>query len=153
MVSGHEKPNALSLDAGQVIPGIANQPPDRHKGSSPDIGAYEYGAGNCWIPGCKLPKASMPIPPNQAQKVKKDADLMWLDGYKAASHDVYFGTNRSAVANATRNHKEYKGNKKNNIFEPGSLGACKTYYWRIDAVDKSGVAGTGNLWSFTTEAP
>ncbi len=131
-------------DAGQVIPGIT----DKYKGGSPDIGAYEYGAGSYWIPGCKLPKASMPIPPNRAKNVKVNADLMWLGGYKAASHDVYFGTNRSTVTNATRNGKEYKGNQKNNIFEPGPLDACKTYYWRIDAVDKSGVARTGDVWSF-----
>lgn len=139
------------IDAGQVVSDIAEVTAEKHKGSSPDIGAYEYGDRNYWIPGCKLPKASMPIPPNRARQVKRDAEIMWLGGYGAVSHDVYFGTDRSTVANATSKGKEYKGNQKNNIFEPGPLDACKTYYWRIDAVDKSGVARAGDVWSFTRQ--
>ena len=42
----------------------------------------------------------MPIPPNGTTTAKCDADLMWLAGYGAQSHYVYFGTNQTAVATA-----------------------------------------------------
>ncbi len=35
--------------------------------------------------------------------------------------------------------------------KPGPLDARKIYYWRIDAVDKSCVAGAGDVWSFTVK--
>lgn len=33
----------------------------------------------------------------------------------------------------------------------GPLDARKIYYWRIDAVDKSGVVRAGDVWSFTVK--
>jgi len=135
------------IDAGYVIPGVT----DDYLGSAPDIGAYEYGDPNYWIPGCKFKKASCPIPPYAATNVKLDADLMWLGGYKAVSHDVYFGTSESAVANATRQSSEYKSSQTNNIFDPCTLNNDTWYYWRIDALDANGNVKThGDTWSFTT---
>ena len=141
------KPGAEIIDAGYIIPGIT----DGYLGSAPDIGPYEYGAISYWIPGRREMKASTPIPPNGAKNVKKDADLMWLEGYKAVSHDVYFGTDRDAVAKADHNSKEYKGNQTNNIFDPGPLEPGKTYYWRIDVITESGTIIKGDVWSFTVE--
>lgn len=141
------KADAAIVDAGFYVAGINNG----YEGRAPEIGAYEYGAENYWIPGRKLPVASVPIPPDGAGTVKPDADLMWLGGYRAASHDIYFGKDKEAVAGANRKSGQYRGNQTNNIFEPGKLDAGKTYYWRIDAVDKSGVVTAGDVWSFTTE--
>jgi hypothetical protein len=37
------------VNAGRVIVGYT----DGYLGDAPDIGAYEYGDSNYWIPGCK----------------------------------------------------------------------------------------------------
>ena len=141
------KADASVVDAGFYVMGINNG----YNGRAPDIGAYEYGAASYWIPGRKLPEASVPVPPDGAVAVKPDADLMWLGGYRAASHDIYFGKDRETVAGANRKSGQYKGNQTNNIFEPGKLDVGRTYYWRIDTVDKSGVVTAGDVWGFTTE--
>jgi len=128
------------VDAGTNIAGIT----DGHVGSAPDIGAYESGSSNYWIPGRKLVRTSTPVPPNGAFGVKTDADLMWLGGYEATSHDIYFGTDPGSLV--------YQGNQSNNIFDPGALSTNTVYYWRVDAVTPSGTI-TGEVWSFTLGSP
>lgn len=107
-----------------------------YNGTAPDIGAYEYGDTTYWIPGRKLPQASMPVPPTGNQNVKLDADLMWLGGLGATSYEVYFGTDPQNLV--------YQGSQTNNIFDPGELNANTMYYWRVDANTK------GDVWHFTT---
>lgn len=125
------------VDTGTHFPGFT----DGYVGSSPDIGAYEYGKSNYWIPGCKFKKASFAIPPDGALGVKLDADLMWREGRDAVSHDVYFGTDSGSLA-------AYPG-RTTNIFSPGGLGVDTVYYWRVDVVTAGGTV-TGDLWSFDT---
>ncbi|MBW2590447.1 MAG: T9SS type A sorting domain-containing protein [Deltaproteobacteria bacterium] len=107
-----------------------------YNGAAPDIGAYEYGDTEYWIPGRKLPQASMPVPPAGNQNVKLDADLMWLGALGATSYEVYFGTDPQNLV--------YQGSQTNNIFDPGELNANTMYYWRVDAITK------GDVWQFTT---
>ncbi|MCK5317409.1 MAG: hypothetical protein KAJ55_05815, partial [Anaerolineales bacterium] len=107
-----------------------------YNGTAPDIGAYEYGDIEYWIPGRKLPQASMPVPPAGNQNVKLDADLMWLGALGATSYEVYFGTDPQNLV--------YQGSQTNNIFNPGELNANTMYYWRVDAITK------GDVWQFTT---
>lgn len=78
---------------------------------------------------------------------------MWLDGYKAESHDVYFGTSETEIGAADRGSPFFKGNKSNNIFDPikGTLQPYTTYYWRIDAIRDTDTV-KGLVWSFTTGA-
>ncbi len=134
------------VDAGIIIQNIN----DHFLGKAPDIGPYEFGDVNYWIPGYQAPHASTPIPPDGAINVKVDADLMWLQGYKATSHDIYFGTDSTRVALANRKAPEFKGNLKNNIFSPGFLERGKIYYWRIDAIRESKVI-KGTVWKFQVE--
>lgn len=144
------KAGSALIDAGMVIPGIT----DGYFGSAPDIGAYEYGDTNYWIPGFQYAHSSRPIPPDGATKVKLDADLMWLEGYKSSSHRVYFGTDETAVTDATVDSDEYQGSQNNNIFTPPSgLTENTEYFWRVDAV--GGPKGTvkGETWSFIAEGP
>jgi hypothetical protein len=123
-----------------VIAGIT----DGYLGSAPDMGAYEYGASNYWIAGYKAPGASTPIPPDGAVNVKLDADIMWLEGYRAASHRVYFCMNPASLT--------YRGEQANNIYDPaGQLVSGSTYYWRIDTVNTDGTIVTGQVFSFKTE--
>ncbi len=44
----------------------------------------------------------------------------------------------------------FKGNQTGTTFDPGTMDAGTTYYWRIDEVSAGGTT-TGNVWSFTTE--
>jgi len=119
-------------------------------GEAPDIGAYEYGAREYWIPGYQSLQASTPAPPAGAVQAKRDADLMWLGGYKAAEHVLYFGDDKHAVASANRKSPLCKGIQQSNIFTPGALEAGKRYYWRVDATGPKGVI-KGEVWDFTTE--
>ncbi|MBW2589649.1 MAG: hypothetical protein JRD71_02825 [Deltaproteobacteria bacterium] len=112
-----------------------------YNGGAPDIGAYEYGDTVYWIPGRKLPQASMPVPPTGNSNVKLDADLMWLGGLGATSYKVYFGIDPLKLA--------YQGSQTNNIFDPGSLKANTKYYWRIDSHGPDGTV-TGDIWTVDT---
>lgn len=116
----------------------------------------EHG-GVYWIPGRQQMQASMPIPPSGTTTAKCDADLMWLSGYGAESHDLYFGTDKSIVssANSTSSHDKitYFGDLKvptnvitvSNIkFQPGM-----TYYWRVDArISSRKILNVGPVWDF-----
>lgn len=53
-------------------------------GDAPDIGAYESGDKTYWIPDFQYPHASTSVPPDGAENMKPDADLMFLGGYGAS---------------------------------------------------------------------
>lgn len=119
-------------------------------GEGPDVGAYEYGASHYWIPGFQFPHASTPVPPDGTITAKSDCDLMWLGGYKAEIHDLYFGKSAKEVATATKDgtafRKTFRGEA--NVFNPGTLEPGKTYFWRIDAT-RDGRTIKGKTWKFT----
>ena len=73
---------------------------------------------------------------------------MWRSGYRADSHDVYFGTDSAAVTSADHLSDEYKGNQSSNIYPPGALVAGTRYFWRIDGTGEQGPV-KGEVWSFT----
>ncbi len=135
--------NSALVDTGIPIDGL-NEP---YMGIAPDLGAYEFGDSVYWIAGRQLEGASNPIPLDQKTSRYEFVDLMWLEGYRAQSSDIYFGTSETAVGEADRGSPVYKGNQTNNIFYPGALQANQTYFWRIDAVIK-GANVKGEVWSF-----
>ena len=75
---------------------------------------------------------------------RPDCDLMWLGGYKAERHRVYFGTSRDPGF-----HKTFEGDA--NIFDPGTLKPGQTYYWRVDAI-REGKTIEGETWGFTVRS-
>ena len=93
-------------------------------------------------------------PTNGAADVTQTPVLEWKPGLQAASHEIYFGTDKEAVGNATKDSPEYKGTKaiSDENFDPGKLAWEITYYWRIDEVNSVNPASpwVGNVWSFTT---
>jgi hypothetical protein len=112
-------------------------------------GASTY-KGSVWAfttPGA----AGNPQPANRAADVQMTARLSWTPATNAASHNVYFGTDKDAVKNATTTSPEYKGNKAkgSESYDPGKLAWHSNYYWRVDAVYDSGLV-KGLVWSFTT---
>jgi hypothetical protein len=134
------------VDAGASIKG-KNIP---FEGAAPDIGAYEYGALNYWIPGFQDEKTSVAIPRNNTVTAKTDADLMWLSAYKSTASIVYFGTDFEKVTTATSTSSQYKGKQKTNIYTPGPLSSGQTYFWRVDAL-VDGIVVKGDVFRFTVE--
>jgi hypothetical protein len=97
---------------------------------------------------------SGPNPANGAVDVKPTVVLSWIAGGVAASHDVYFGMDADAVADATKGSSEYKGPKAlgEERYDPGKLILNTTYYWRIDEVNgvNPDSPWIGNVWNFET---
>jgi hypothetical protein len=123
------------IDTGIPLDGVS------YVGDAPDIGAYEAGDSEYWIPGRRTLQASMPVPPSGSETVKRDADLMFRPAYEAASHQVYFGRDGRLKSIA-----KLQGG---NIADPGLLEPGQTYLWRVDARLADGSTIAGPLWSFT----
>ncbi len=104
--------------------------------------------GDVW--GFSTPGAAgNPQPANNAKGEPKIAQLAWTPAANAKSHDLYFGTDKDAVRNATTASPEFVGNKAlgSESHDPGLLDLGATYYWRVDAVYNSGPV-KGLVWSF-----
>ena len=80
--------------------------------------------------------------------------LSWSAGDTAASHDVYFGTDRDAVAAADKDAPEFQGNQVGaSLSLPGLVEfGGGDYYWRIDEVEADGTVHAGSIWKFTVPA-
>jgi len=90
-------------------------------------------------------------PANGALDVVHTQILSWTPADNATSHEVYLGTDRDAVKNATTTSPEYKANRSlgSESYDPGKLAWHSNYYWRVDAVYDSGPV-KGLVWNFTT---
>ena len=88
--------------------------------------------------------ASDPAPARDAiVDIRDISSLSWSAGDAAASHDVYFGTDRDAM--------EFKGNQAGtslSLVDLVEFGGGD-YYWRIDEVAADGAATAGTIWKFT----
>jgi len=95
-----------------------------------------------------------PNPSNGAVDVKQTQIITFSPSVFAASHQIYFGTDKDAVKNADTGSPEYKGTRDLGAesYDPGMLEWDTTYYWRIDEVNNTNTDSpwTGILWSFTT---
>ncbi|MFH1718643.1 MAG: LamG domain-containing protein [Planctomycetota bacterium] len=106
--------------------------------------------GDVW--GFTTPGAAGSLQPaNGATDVQINSTLNWMPATTAVSHDVYVGTDKDAVRNATTASPEYKGNRASGSesYDPGKLAWNSNYYWRIDAVYNTGSV-KGLVWNFTT---
>ncbi|MHC4584512.1 MAG: LamG domain-containing protein [Planctomycetota bacterium] len=78
--------------------------------------------------------------------------LAWSAGDLAASHDVYFGTDRMAVTDADTSDTTdiYRGRQNTTGYLPSErLEYNQTYYWRVDEYNTDDTIIKGRLWSFT----
>ena len=73
------------------------------------------------------------------------AGLDWRPGRDATSQQVYFGTDKAAVANGTAPVQTVT----NHGFVPGALNFGTTYYWKVDEIGTA--TYPGDVWSFTTQ--
>ena len=110
-------------------------------------------------PGPPSDKAFNPYPADGAENVEIveiGVTLNWTPGLNAVSHDVYFGTDRDAVANADTSDTTgtYRGRQAITSYTPPEVIRRTTpYYWRIDQVDSQGNTTTGDVWTFTIVGP
>jgi hypothetical protein len=100
-------------------------------------------------------RATSPSPAHGSPYAAQDVPLQWLAGDEATSHDVYFGTDAQAVANAdTTTAGIYRKRLpvETTSYDPGVLEWGKTYYWRVDEINPANSESPwkGSLWSFTT---
>lgn len=98
--------------------------------------------------------ADAPYPADGAVNVSQSAILRWSAGAPAASHDVYFGVDQNAVADANTAADIYMARQELDeiTFDPGPLEWGTTYYWRIDEVNDTNPDSPwpGRVWTFTT---
>ena len=96
--------------------------------------------------------AGSPVPQRGVIADIRDADsLSWSAGDTAASHDVYFGADRDAVAGADNNSPEFQANQVQTSLSLADLVEFGggDYYWRVDEVAADGTAVAGTIWKFT----
>jgi hypothetical protein len=94
-------------------------------------------------------------PENYATNVSRSVILSWEPNGSGLFFDVYFGEDRSNVADATPESVGiYQGQQapEETAFSPGKLKSKTPYFWRIDIVDSDTqqILRKGSLWSFTT---
>ena len=78
--------------------------------------------------------------------------LNWSPGDEAAQHDVYFGTDADAVADAdTSTGEVYRGRLSATTYTPpeGVEWGGVPCYWRIDEYNTDGTVSKGKVWSYT----
>jgi hypothetical protein len=98
-------------------------------------------------------KVANPVPAGGAINVPLTQVLSWNAASGADSYDIYFGTDQTAVANATRASPEFKGNQTGLSYDPpDDLSYSATYYWLIDSVNIIWTT-KGDIWSFATVPP
>jgi len=93
-----------------------------------------------------------PQPSNGAVDVQMNKVLSWTPADSAASHELYFGTDKETVRNADTSSPEYIGPQTLGAesYDPGLLEPDAAYSWRVDEVDGQGNVSKGPLWSFVT---
>lgn len=101
--------------------------------------------GDVWSFVLRPSIAWNPTPADGARWVDVNDNLSWSAGRAGIAHFVYFGDDANTVGNATGAIMQAE-----TTFEPGTLAFEKTYYWRVDELDSSGVTHKGGVWSFTT---
>jgi hypothetical protein len=115
-----------------------------------EFDAFETYKGDIWsftTPGA----VGNPQPANGADDVQMNATLSWTAADNAASHELYFGTDKDAVYNADTTLPEYIGPRALGAesYDPGKLAWESPYYWRVDEIYSTETV-KGLVWSFGT---
>ncbi|MHC4528489.1 MAG: LamG domain-containing protein, partial [Planctomycetota bacterium] len=103
--------------------------------------------GSVWSFTTNDGKAFDPNPSDGYARLFPGEALNWSPGCQATSHDVYVGTDSTAVNAATPG--VHPGVEYDNVASPTytpSLDPFKTYYWRVDEVN--GGTYKGDIWTF-----
>jgi hypothetical protein len=88
--------------------------------------------------------------------IERAAPVTWSKGDKASQHDVYFGLDKAAVADANTSDTTgvYRGRQGTTSYTPaeGVQFSGGPYYWRVDEVNTDGTLTAGAIWSFSITA-
>lgn len=141
----NEEQGAISPDASRVVFGS-----DWGQSSGRPVNAYVTDARHLLPYLTRYAYAPHPTNGSYNADPADPYTLTWSAGLYAVSHDVYFGTSYSAVANATHQSAEFKGNQAGTFYDTGSLSSNTTYYWCIDEIDANSTVTYGSVWSFKT---
>jgi hypothetical protein len=98
-------------------------------------------------------KALKPNPAAGDEHVAERPTLFWQEAKGTVAHDIYLGTDRSAVAVATTSSPEYRGRRAEPQFATDVADSFATYYWRVDEVwpGNPETITQGDVWSFRVE--
>ncbi len=84
--------------------------------------------------------------------IRDATPLSWSPGDNASQHDVYFVTDRDAIADADASDTTgiYRGRQGITIYTPPEVEwGGGPYYWRVDEYNTDATISKGNVWSFT----
>jgi hypothetical protein len=100
--------------------------------------------------------ANTPDPADKAANTLPNIVLRWKPGQDSKTYDVYFGTSRSDVLNASPDNPMgvlLSAGQEATTYDAGRLAFGTTYYWRIDGIGAAPdfTVYKGNVWSFTVE--
>jgi len=92
-----------------------------------------------------------PLPSSGTKGVGQTPILRWTAGDMAQQHDVYFGTDKAAVADAdTTTPGIYRGRQSATSYTPPEeLEFGRTYYWRVDEYNTDATTTKGKVWTLT----
>jgi hypothetical protein len=107
--------------------------------------------GDLWSFTAAPTSAFAPNPRSGDKWIAVDVTLVWQPGQGATAHEVYFGTDKDAVAN--RDASAFQGKQVAPSYTPGALNENTKYYWAVDEITGTGTKNVGDLWSFTTFTP
>ena len=111
---------------------------------------YYAGSSWAWLDDVQLDwdwatEAYDPNPADGAELLTKNPTLTWKTGVYADQHEVYFGTDATAVANAdsTDTTGIYRTTKDTNDYTPteSPLVLGETYYWKITELNSTPPGG------------
>jgi len=94
--------------------------------------------------------AREPNPDSGAADTDVDnVSLSWRAGREAASHNVYFSTNRQAVMNGTA----LAATVSQPSYDSGELQLGQSYYWKVNEVNTAQTPALwpGDVWDFSTK--
>jgi len=98
-------------------------------------------------------KAIKPSPANDDEHWLNGSALTWTPPATATSHQLYLGTDSSAVVAATPSAPEFKGNLTSASCPLPPLDQMNTYFWRVDEINgTNAVPVKGEVWRFRTTA-
>lgn len=94
-------------------------------------------------------RAAKPGPFDDDEHATENPTLSWRAAKSATAHHVYLGTDAVAVAKASREEPEFRGEVKGATFATAALklNHQQPYFWRVDTVHPDGVV-RGEVWRF-----
>ena len=116
-----------------------------------DAGQYMAELAYKWVtPLAEKRKPGALVPEDGAEERPIEGlSLSWIAGQGSVDQVVYFGTDASAVANATADSPEYMGTQTGTGYALPVLDYGATYYYRIESI--SDATYSSDVIGFTTE--